>query len=88
MRHNDSGRVFAPSPLSKSFSANDDSISATSQTQMMSAPRLLFSAVEIPIARPSSDTSRAGTENSSDNPATETKRILRPKGAKKRHKRT
>jgi hypothetical protein len=50
--------------------------------------RLLFSAVEILIAKRSSDTSRADTEISSDTAATETQRILRSKGAKERHKRT
>jgi hypothetical protein len=68
MRHNDRGRVFAPSPLSKSFSANDMSISATSQTQMMSAPRLLLSAVEIPFAKCSSDIGKADTQTFAPKP--------------------
>jgi hypothetical protein len=68
MRHNDGGRIFAPSPLSKSFSSNDDFISATSQTQMMSAPRLLLSAVEIPFAKCSSDICKADTQTFAPKP--------------------
>jgi hypothetical protein len=62
MHHNDRGRVFAPSPFSKSFSANDDSISATSQTKMMSVPQVLHSAVEIPFAKCASAIGKVDTQ--------------------------
>jgi hypothetical protein len=68
MRHNDRGCVFAPSPLSKSFFANGDSISATSQAQMMSAPRLLLSASDEYIAKYSSDIGKADTQTFAPKP--------------------